>query len=1692
MSVDLTPAQLAVWFAQQQVADAPVYQCAERVEIDGPFDAERFADVVSRCLAQVPALNARYTDDGDGPRRIPEPRRHPVVVHDAGEQLDAVVDAAMGCPPISNTIAGEQLSAQHLVRIGDDRHVWITRIHHVAVDGYSFARLLRWIADSYTADAAGDPLPESPFATPDPAAPDPTADAPTPEDAEFWAGYLDSARPPSVSRAEPSPATARARRTTVRLAPRTANTDRGWAESLMATLACYTATLTGETSVTLGVPWANRRLGAPPTMEPEVNILPLRVEATPTMTVGELIGAVATELRTVRPHTGYRADRLRRDLGLVGADTPLFGPSANLKFFTPQLTFGDATGTVGNIAMGPVDDLTVTGSPAPDGGFVLEVETNPARYGVDESHAHADRLAALLSRISADDAAVTLGSLPIATAQEARHEVVELNRTDDPALRETASTTTLTALLAAAGDRFADRTALVWGENALTYAGLRATVSSLAAELRRRGVGRGDVVALRLVRSPETVAGLLAALDCGAAYLPIDPELPAERIDGMLEDTRARVLLTAPDGDDPDWTHDGLALRIESLPSTDSPNVPDSSTGDEPPTPEDGAYIIFTSGSTGRPKGVLVEHRSIVNRLLWMDREFTLTGDDRVVQKTPYSFDVSVWEFFWPLITGATLVLATPGLERDSAGLAREFVAQGITVCHFVPSALAAFLAAGPADAGPNPLRLVVCSGEALPPDVLRRGLDTLPGTRIANLYGPTEAAVDVTEWTPGPDWDGTEVPIGSPIANTRTYVLDSARRPQVPGAVGELYLAGIQLARGYVGRPELTAQKFVPDPFVAGERMYATGDLVHRDDAGLLIYDGRVDDQVKVRGRRIELGEIQAALADLDGVDQAAVITREVVTGTGPSTLIVGYVVPAVGVEVDSTDLRDRLSRRLPSYMVPDAVEVLAALPMTRNGKLDRRALPEPQLGSDDVVAPRSPREAALEPLFAAALGRDHVSVTDSFFDLGGTSLTASVLARRCSEALGEPFGVADLFGAPSVAALAARLDGGESGDAFGRLLTLRPAPDGGDPGDRVAPVFAIHPAGGLGWCYAGLLPVLDPRIGLYALQADGLDGGPLPESITEVARSYLDTIDSVAPDGPIRLLGWSVGGVIAHEIAVLASERGREVSQVVLLDAYPSECWADQPPATPAEVRRALLIMAGADSSDDDLRSDDDVLAALRENHAALGGLTTEQVRRITDVVAHFATLMRAHRTGVIGADARHYAAAESAEDFLSPRAWEPHIEGSVAYTELPVNHPGMVSPETLATVAAALADPAVDRCTGDGPEALRSRIVDTEPGADADEVMDALRRHGTPLITDHPDDPASQRVLLTHTAPDDAAGVYAWVNRITDAPDGPDGELRRWGSTPLWFTEFAVPRGTLATYRFYPYRADDPALVDGRLRYSRPVADAAVSDPTNPDAQSSPFGSVLVTDGAPDLDGWRVGDDRPAPLAEGVLPGPGDPIRWRLIAPSGGDRQQPTRLVVVPDADKWFDVCDLPGVLARAGSGAPIALLGIDSPAGGPARLQQLGANRDFVRAVADTVAHARARLEGPTTVVWTGQSLGGLTALAAAAWHPDAVDELIVYSPSLWWKPGLTGRPADVGGDRSWIAGELESAPPRPLRLAVGLNERLLVDPVGALARELSDAGWPVSLTTYPGGHDLPWWADLLLTELTAPTDHHPES
>ncbi|MCL7931126.1 amino acid adenylation domain-containing protein [Halomonas llamarensis] len=560
-----------------------------------------------------------------------------------------------------------------------------------------------------------------------------------------------------------------------------------------------------------------------------------------------------------------------------------------------------------------------------------------------------------------------------------------------------------------------ETTALVFSDQTLSYAELNARANRLSHYLIGLGVKPETRVGIAMERSIEMVVGLLGILKAGGAYVPLDPDYPSDRLAYMVEDSGIELLLTQQ------HLHESLAvtdgLSIVELDQLDiahhvSTNPAVALHG------EHLAYVIYTSGSTGRPKGAANRHHALTSRLQWMQEAYDLTADDAVLQKTPFSFDVSVWEFFWPLMQGARLVMAPPGAHREPEQLVELIRTHNITTLHFVPSMLQAFLAHGGVEACTSLTRLV-CSGEALPVELQNQVFARLPHTALYNLYGPTEAAIDVTHWTCQDD-GRNQVAIGQPIAGIRTYVLDGDLNLAPPGVAGELYLGGIGLARGYLHRPDLTAERFVADPFAQGERLYRTGDLVRWRDDGQLEYLGRLDHQVKIRGLRIELGEIEAELLSQPEVRESVVVAQERPGGSR----LVAYVVPQAGSELDTAVLREALCQKLPDYMVPRVLVSLDALPLNSNGKVDRKALPEPDLANDSrYEPPEGEVEEALAEIWSEILGVDQVGRHDNFFETGGNSLAAMQISASFTQRFGEALPVRLIFEHPTLAHMATQV---------------------------------------------------------------------------------------------------------------------------------------------------------------------------------------------------------------------------------------------------------------------------------------------------------------------------------------------------------------------------------------------------------------------------------------------------------------------------------------------------------------------------------------------------------------------------------------------------------------------------------------------------------------------------------------------
>ncbi|MFO5933185.1 enterobactin synthase subunit F, partial [Klebsiella pneumoniae] len=963
---------------------------------------------------------------------------------------------------------------------------------------------------------------------------------------------------------------------------------------------------------------------------PVLNVLPLAVHIDARETLADLAMRLAAQLKKMRRHQRYDAEQIVRDSGKAAGDEPLFGPVLNVKVFDYQLDIDGVEAVTHTLATGPVNDLELALFPDETGGLSLEILANKARYDEAELHRHMARLTALLAQFAADPA-LRCGEAEMLSADE----LARLAAVNDTVVPLPA--TTLSALVADQARKTPDAPALADARWQFSYREMRQQVVALAQLLRQRGVKPGDSVAVALPRSVFLTLALHGIVEAGAAWLPLDTGYPDDRLRMMLEDARPSLLIA---------TEDQLA-RFGDIPGLESLCYQQPlAAGDDAPLalskPDHTAYIIFTSGSTGRPKGVMVGQTAIVNRLLWMQDRYPLSADDVVAQKTPCSFDVSVWEFWWPFIAGAQLVMAEPEAHRDPQAMQQFFARYGVTTTHFVPSMLAAFVASLDADsvAACRTLRRVFCSGEALPTELCREW-ERLTGAPLHNLYGPTEAAVDVS-WYPacGPELaavTGSSVPIGWPVWNTGLRILDAAMRPVPPGVAGDLYLTGIQLAQGYLGRPDLTASRFIADPFAPGERMYRTGDVARWLTNGAVEYLGRSDDQLKIRGQRIELGEIDRVMSALPDVGQAVshacVFNQAAATG-GDARQLVGYLVSDSGLPLDTAALKARLAEQLPPHMVPVVLMQLAELPLSANGKLDRKALPLPTLGGERSGRPPEPgMETLVAAAFSQLLGCEVNDIDADFFALGGHSLLAMRLAAQLSRQLARQVTPGQVMVASTVGKLSALLAADLSDEQAQRLGldTLLPLRESDGP-----TLFCFHPASGFAWQFSVLARYLSPRWSITGIQSPRPQG-PMASaaSLDEVCEHHLRTLLAQQPHGPYYLFGYSLGGTLAQGIAARLRQRGEAVAFLGLLDTWPPETqnWAEKEangldPEVLAEIDREREAFLAAQQG----QASGELFSAIEGNYAdAVRLLTTAHSAKFDGK----ATLFVAEKTRQEGMD-------------------------------------------------------------------------------------------------------------------------------------------------------------------------------------------------------------------------------------------------------------------------------------------------------------------------------------------------------------------------------------------------------------------------------------------------------------------------
>ena len=1038
-NLPLSPPQLGLWQAAALEPTNCIDNVAEWVEIHGAVDPALVQEAVRIVSLEIDACKTRFVQSADGPRQIVDRAADfSISFFDlSADQNPSLVAKEWVRRDLAQPVDlfGDALFKFALFKTAPDRFVWYHRYHHIVMDRFGAARVAARVAQVYTALYGKLEYRANPFKSLKAFLEHEEnyrASKQFTRDRQYWLQRLDE-RPDPVTLSNRSRANSDDSLTrrflcshvvvSKSVSERLFSISRRFGASLSRIIAsiaaAYLHRLTRAEDLVVGIK-VTGRLGPALRWFPgcAANELPLRLTVSSHMSLSDLTRDVGREIAKLLRHQRYRVEDLQRDLGLSGKRRRLFGTLVNGLVFDCDLSFGSHAATVHDLSGGPVEDFSISLPSRSDGGGLrIRFDANPSLYGAEELAGHQQRFLRLLDAASAEPDQ-PIGRLEILSLEERRQILTEWNATGQPVAE-----TTLPRLFEAQVARSPQARALDFEEVSLTYNELNVRANRLAHYLIGLGVGPESVVGIALERSVELVVALLGTLKAGAAYLPLDPDYPQVRLAHMVADAAPVLVLSTI----------ALSSRLSETPnvlSLDAPEVraaleqfparnPTDADRISSLSPYHPAYVIYTSGSTGTPKGVVITHHAIANRLLWMQAAYELRSDDRVLQKTPAGFDVSVWEFFWPLTHGATLVIARPETHKDPAHLCALIRTERVTTLHFVPSMLQAFLQE-PAAADCGNLRRVICSGETLTAELQKRFFSVLHAP-LHNLYGPTEAAIDVSFWEC--ESGTTSVPIGSPVWNTRLYVLDANLQLVPVGIDGELYVSGIQLARGYLNRPALSAERFVADPFGApGNRMYRTGDMVRWRADGVLEYLGRADQQLKIRGFRVEPGEIEASLVDHPGVAQAVVVAREEEPG---DKRLVCYVVPATRGGADSLDraeLRSYLARMLPDYMVPAAFVLLGTLPLTANGKLDRKALPAPDFAAAKSRwrAPRLPQEEILCALFSEVLGVSEVGIDDNFFELGGHSLLATRLISRIRISLGVELAIRSLFEAPTVDGLA------------------------------------------------------------------------------------------------------------------------------------------------------------------------------------------------------------------------------------------------------------------------------------------------------------------------------------------------------------------------------------------------------------------------------------------------------------------------------------------------------------------------------------------------------------------------------------------------------------------------------------------------------------------------------------------------
>jgi len=1317
-ALPLSSGQRRLWFLEQMEGMGAAYHIPVAVRLSGRLNREALREAVEDVVARHESLRTVF------PQTDGRPWQH---ILDAGAgglvwEMGEVTGAGLAREMAE--VAGRRfdlaveppLRARLLV-VSPDEHVLVLVVHHIAADGWSMGVLRRDLGVAYAARCRGDepgwarlPVQYADYTMWQQRLLGDEADPGSVISAQltYWKAAL-ADLPETLElpcdRPRPAAATHRGERVALRIGP---DLHGGLVELaagnrvslfmvLQAGLAALLTRLGAGTDIPIGSPIAGRTDDALDDLVGFfVNTLILRTDTSGNPSFAELLERVRETDLAAYAHQDLPFEYLVEVLNpprsmsrhplfqvmLVLQNTPQAGSPVDLPGVVTSWERVDQATARFDLSVSLSERRGSDGSP---GGVDGVVEFSTDLFDRESVESMLARLVRLWEAVVADPYQ-PIGRIEILSPHERRQLLLDYNDTAQDFPPET-----LPGLFETQVRRSPANTALVFEYTTLTYAQLNARANRLARLLIDRGVGPEVFVALAVGPSVEMVVAVLAVLKAGGAYLPIDSGYPAARIGFMLDDAHPACLITTstslPEINGVPLIvldHDTTCQNLARYPDTDLRDTDRI----RPLSPEHPAYLIYTSGSTGTPKAVLVEHRSVAN-LFHSHRERVFAPPVmrvegrrlRVAQTTSLSFDLS-WGQLLGMFSGHELHVLDDEARSDPHALVAYVTQQHIDCVNATPSYVELLVSRGLLGDAGGPVAVFV-GGEAVSQQLWDQ-LRSMGGVEAFNFYGPTECTVDSLiarlDNSPRPA-------IGRPIANTQVYVLDNNLQLVPAGVVGDLYIAGAGLARGYLNRPGLTSGRFVACPFgPPGTRMYRTGDLVRWNTDGELVFVGRVDEQVKVRGFRIELGEVEAVLARHPDVDHVAVVVREDRPG---QKCLVAYVVPAAGRQVLPSALREHVAQSLPDYMVPAFVAELDSLPLTANGKLDRKALPLPEVRvTDRRREPRTPQEQILCELFAQLLGLAAVGVDDNFFELGGDSLLGMQMVSRARSVLGVKLTIRALFEAPTVAGLAHRLHVQRPGDALGVLLPLRPS------GTEI-PLFCIHPMMGLSWCYSRLVSLLSEEQPIYGLQARGIGRAePLPRTVEEMALDYLDQMRTVQPNGPYHLLGWSFGGHVAHAIATALQDQGQPTALLAILDAYPAGFDHSDVSSDPRhEFFQSLGNELGFPEGDEAL-----VLDVLRRGSgpppwnilpAHLGGDAEEVFDRVLIAAINAARVARKFRPGRFDGSLLFFSAKGNIPGVLrTPQGWAPYVNGAIEHHSIDCRHGEMLQGMPLREIGGVLA--------------------------------------------------------------------------------------------------------------------------------------------------------------------------------------------------------------------------------------------------------------------------------------------------------------------------------------------------------------------------------------------------------------------